>query len=235
MRDLGLAQRRGLGHFGHRRSGAVRFGRPARSERRGLESPASLEDGFLDLPASEGVLNALSISDGTIVAGGFAGPVFTSTILTFDGTSWAVADVPDTPGQVAGVARIGDRWVAVGNGLPDNPVGFIWESADGLAWQPQQTIRDAALYDVIAGDGAIVAVGAVLDPEMNATAAAWSSADGATWERAAVAGSEGASMGSVAHDAGRVRRHWRPSPRRRPAALERHDSDLMGGARQRPQ
>ena len=161
-------------------------------------SPASPDDAFLDLPASEGALNAISISNGTIVAGGFAGPVFTSTILAFVGNSWSVAEVPDVPGQVSGIARIGDRWIAVGNGLPDNRIGFIWESADGLAWQPQQTIQDAALYDVIAGSGAIVAVGASLDAEMNATAAAWSSTDGSTWERATVAGSEGASMGPVA-------------------------------------
>ena len=99
---------------------------------------------------------------------------------------------------MSGIARIGDRWIAVGNGLPDNRIGFIWESADGLVWQPQQTIQDAALYDVIAGEGLIVAVGASLDAEMNATAAAWSSTDGATWERATVEGLEGASMGSVA-------------------------------------
>lgn len=161
-------------------------------------SPTSPEDAFLDLPASEGVLNGISISDGTIVAGGFAGPVSTSTILAFVGSSWSVAEVPDMPGQVAGIAKIGDRWIAVGNGLPDNRIGFIWESSDGLAWQPQQTIQDAALYDVIAGNGVIVAVGAVLDAEMNATAASWSSTDGAAWERATVAGSEGASMGPVA-------------------------------------
>lgn len=133
-----------------------------------------------------------------VVAGGFAGPVFTSAILLFDGGSWSVAEVPDEPGQVMGVAKLGDRWIAVGNGLPDRRIGFIWESADGRAWQPQQTIEDAALYDVIAGDGVVVAVGARLDAEMNATATAWSSTDGLTWEQADVAGADGASMGPVA-------------------------------------
>jgi hypothetical protein len=61
-----------------------------------------------------------------------------------------------------------------------------------------QTIKDAALYDVIAGNGVVVAVGADLDAEMNATAAAWSSTDGTTWERATVAGPDKASIGSVA-------------------------------------
>lgn len=161
-------------------------------------SPASPADAFADAPASEGVLNAIAAADGMIVAGGFAGPVFTSTILAFDGSSWSGADVPDAPGQVAGIARLGDRWIAVGNGLPDVRSGFIWSSADGRAWEPVQTIEDAALYDVISGDGVVVAVGAGLDAEMNATAAAWSSTDGTTWERATVEGPDKASMGSVA-------------------------------------
>jgi hypothetical protein len=161
-------------------------------------SPASPADAFVDVPASEGVLNAISAADGTIVVGGFSGPVFTSTILVFDGRSWSVADVPDAPGQVAGIARLADRWIAVGNGLPDIRSGFIWSSADGRAWEPVQTIEDAALYDLVAGDGAVIAVGAGLDAEMNATAAAWSSTDGTTWERATVEGPDKASMGSVA-------------------------------------
>jgi hypothetical protein len=164
-------------------------------------SPASPADAFVDVPASEGVLNAISAGDGMIVAGGFSGPVFTSTILAFDGSSWSVADVPDAPGQVAGIARLEDRWIAVGNGLPDIRSGFIWSSADGRAWEPVQTIEDAALYDVIAGDGVVIAVGAGLDAEMNATAAAWSSTDGTTWERATVEGPDKASMGSVASTA----------------------------------
>lgn len=161
-------------------------------------SPASPADAFVDVPASEGVLNAISAADGMIVAGGFSGPVFTSTILAFDGSSWSVADAPDAPGQVAGIARLGDRWIAVGNGLPDIRSGSIWSSANGRAWEPVQTIEDAALYDVIAGDGVVIAVGAGLDAEMNATAAAWSSTDGTTWERATVEGPDKASMGSVA-------------------------------------
>jgi hypothetical protein len=161
-------------------------------------SSASPADAFVDVPASEGVPNAISAADGMIVVDGFSGPVFTSTILAFDGSSWSVADVPDAPGQVAGIARLGDRWIAVGNGLPDIRNGFIWSSADGRSWEPVQTVEDAALYDVIAGEGVVVAVGADLDAEMNATAAAWSSTDGATWQRATVAGPDKASMGSVA-------------------------------------
>ena len=173
-------------------------GPPPGTSPSGAASSASPADAFVGVPASEGALNAISAADGTIVVGGFSGPVFTSTILAFDGSSWSVADVPDAPGQVAGIARIGDRWIAVGNGLPDVRSGFIWSSVDGRSWEPVQTIEDAALYDVIAGDGVVVAVGAGLDAEMNATAAAWSSTDGTTWERATVDGPDRASMGSVA-------------------------------------
>jgi hypothetical protein len=160
-------------------------------------SPPSLADAVVDLPSAEGGLNAIWSGDGTIVAGGFAGPDFTSTILAFDGTSWSVAEVPDEPGQVTGIARIGNRIIAVGNGLPDIRHGFIWESEDGRIWHTLRTIEDAALYDVIAGEGVIVAAGADLDAEMNATAMAWFSTDGANWEQAEVASAVGTSIGSV--------------------------------------
>ena len=85
----------------------------------------------------------------------------------------------------------------MGNTLPDTRNGFIWDSADGRVWRLVQTIEDAALYDVIAGDGVVVAVGARLNDEMVATASAWSSPDGMTWTRAEVADSARTAMGSV--------------------------------------
>lgn len=161
-------------------------------------SPSPPAGAVTDVPLVEGGLNAIWSGDGTILAGGFAGPAFTATIVVFDGTAWSVAEVPDEPGQVTGIGRIGDRFIAVGNGLPDFRNGFIWESDDGRTWHTQRTIEDAALYDVIAGDAVIVAVGADLDAEMHPAAMAWFSADGTTWERAKIAGAVGASMGSVA-------------------------------------
>jgi hypothetical protein len=160
-------------------------------------SPTSLADALETIPPMEGALNAIWIGDGAVVVGGFSGPVFSSTILVFEAGSWSVADVPAAPGQVTGIARLGDRLIAVGNGLPDIRNGFIWDSADGRVWQVVQTIEDAALYDVIAGEGVVVAVGSRLDAEMNATASAWSSSDGRTWNRAKVADSAKTTMGSV--------------------------------------
>jgi hypothetical protein len=142
-------------------------------------------------------LNAVWIGDDSVVAGGFAGPLFRSTILSFDGIAWSVAATPDAPGQVTGIARLADQWIAVGNGLPDIRDGFIWGSADGRTWNVVQTIEDAALYDVVVDDGVVVAVGALLDDEMHPTAAAWSSTDGATWEAADVQAADGTSIAPV--------------------------------------
>jgi hypothetical protein len=160
-------------------------------------SPTPAVDAVDAVPTTEGVLNAIWMGDGRVIVGGFAGPIFTATILVFDGTSWSAANVPEAPGQVTGIAKLGDRLIAVGNGLPDIPNGFIWESTNGQTWRTVQTIENAALYDVVSGDGVIVTAGARLDAEMNATATAWASTDGTTWEQAAVADGAGTAIGSV--------------------------------------
>jgi hypothetical protein len=160
-------------------------------------SPTSLADALENVPLAEGALNAIWIGGGKVVAGGFSGPLFNSSIMVFEAGSWSVADVPAAPGQVTGIAQLGDRLIAVGNGLPDLRSGFIWDSADGRVWQTVQTIEDAALYAVVADDGVVVAVGARLDAEMNATATAWTSTEGTTWNRAKIAAGAKAAMGSV--------------------------------------
>jgi hypothetical protein len=144
------------------------------------------------------VFSSLATDAGTIVAGGFTGPRFAATILVFTDGVWAAADVPEAVGQVAGIVRHGDRWIAVGNSLPDTRSGFIWDSTDGRVWRSIRTIDDGALYDIAAGPGGVVAVGAKLDAEMTATAAAWSSTDGSTWQRSTVAAAARTSMGPVA-------------------------------------
>jgi hypothetical protein len=133
-----------------------------------------------------------------IVAGGLALPSIESVIVVFDGSSWSAADIPGSPGQVTGITRIGNGLVAVGNGLPDLRQGFIWGSDDGRTWHVVEMIENAAIYGLVTGDGVAVAVGARLDAEMNATAAAWFSSEGATWEAARVAAPAGSSMGTVA-------------------------------------
>jgi hypothetical protein len=156
-------------------------------------------DAIAAVPELEGVFSSVAVDGGTIVAGGFAGPGFAPAILVFADGEWSVAKVPDATGQVAGIVRLADRWIAVGNGLPDTRVGFIWDSPDGREWRSVRTIDDAALYDIATGAGTVVAVGALLDAEMTATAAAWWSMDGSTWQRAKVAGAARTPMGPVAY------------------------------------
>jgi hypothetical protein len=154
--------------------------------------------GFASIPPAEGVLNAIVVRDGTVVVGGFAGPRFAPSIHVLAGGAWTTASVPDGSGQVTGIVAFGDRLLAVGNALPDSRTGFVWESADGRAWRLVETLDAASLYDIAVSDGVAVAVGARLDPEMNATATAWRSTDGSTWRRASVSGAGSASMRSIA-------------------------------------
>jgi hypothetical protein len=97
-----------------------------------------------------------------------------------------------------GVTRLGGRFIAVGNELPDTRNGYIWTSQDGRTWKEAKTIPDAALYDVVAMHDVALAVGAHLDSEMTSTAAAWRSGDGNRWDPARVAGATRASMRAVA-------------------------------------
>ena len=148
------------------------------------------------LPPIEGHLNALIVQDDAIVVAGAAEP-FVPSIRVLRGGSWTGASVPESVGQVMAMTRIGDRLVAVGNTLPDVRSGFIWTSDDGSTWTEVLTIPDAALYDVAAGDGALVAAGAYLTDEMAATAAAWVSRDGTAWDEAAVDGAERTPISNV--------------------------------------
>jgi hypothetical protein len=114
--------------------------------------------------------NTLVVAPDAIVVGGFEGPSFVASIQVFVDGAWSSAEVPPSSGQVTGMIGFGDGLIAVGNTLPDACTGFIWRSADGREWHHVHTIDDAALHDVIVGDGTIVAVGARLDGDMDATA-----------------------------------------------------------------
>jgi hypothetical protein len=152
-----------------------------------------------DIPLAEGVLNAVWIGEGQIVAvGGYQGAAFKPAILVYEAGAWSPASVPDARGQLMGVTRLGGRFIAVGNALPDARNGFIWTSQDGRTWTSAKSIAGAALYDVVATHDVAVAVGAHLDPEMTSTAAAWVSSDGTRWNEARVGGATRASMRAVA-------------------------------------
>ncbi len=169
------------------------------------EAPASASagptrapiDALRAIPPIEGTLNALAVRPDTIVVGGFSGPSFDASVEVFAEGAWTSAAVPQSAGQVTGIVAFGDRLIAVGNTLPESRTGFIWESADGREWQVLHSIADAALHDVIVGGDILVAVGARLDAEMNATASAWTSTDGRSWTLATVAGASNAAMGAI--------------------------------------
>jgi hypothetical protein len=159
--------------------------------------PSPPIEAFRAIPRTEGTLNALVVGPDTIVVGGFNGPSFSASIQVFADGVWASAAVPQSVGQVTAIVAFGDGLIAVGNTLPDARTGFIWASADGRDWQLRHTIDDAALHDVIVADGIIVAAGARLDDEMNATASVWTSTDGASWDLADVAGASSAAMSAI--------------------------------------
>ena len=161
-------------------------------------TPVSAADAFAQMPTLEGVLNAVVIQEQKVVVGGFVGPAFTPMIMVFSDLGWSVAEVPAATGQVAAITAFDGRLIAVGNGLPDERTGFVWDSPDGRRWDVVHTVDDAALYDVTTDGATIVAVGAVLDDEMDATAAAWSSSNGTTWKQAEVSSSAHNPMGPVA-------------------------------------
>jgi hypothetical protein len=154
-------------------------------------------EGFVAIPPTEGTLNAILVQDGTVVVGGFQGPGATPSIRVLTGGTWTAASIPDATGQVTGIVDFGDRLLAVGNTLPETRSGFIWESADGQVWRPVETLEDASLDGIAVGGGVALAIGARLDPEMNATASAWRSTDGTTWRRSSVSGAGDAAMRSI--------------------------------------
>ena len=121
-----------------------------------------------------------------------------------------------SPGWMADVVQAGSGYLAVGSTCTHcggDMAGIVWTSRDGLAWDlvdTGDTFAHAELSAVIAGDGGFVVVGSnwlgATNPNGSGAtrAAAWVSADGRTWRRAAsVAAPEGARIGDVAFARGR--------------------------------
>jgi hypothetical protein len=131
---------------------------------------------------------------------------------TDDGLDWTVNQAtglvptslaPVGAGRVAILAAMTEEsdgtLVAVGaDALDDLSTGnaAAWTSPDGVAWTPvapQQSMRDGEMLGLIATTSGILAVGANGYPGANVQwpglrgPAIWRSADGLTWERAALA------------------------------------------------
>jgi hypothetical protein len=104
-----------------------------------------------------------------------------------DGISWAIHPQPSLGGNVGGFTVGGPGYVAVGaTGAPSSAV--VWTSPDGATWTrvaDQAAFLDADMADVrTLADGTLVAVGTAFG-SLNAIDrfAAWTSADGLTWQR----------------------------------------------------
>ena len=116
-----------------------------------------------------------------------------------DGTTWE-RTMLDAGARPSVVFRAPDRWLIGGVIYRDSgPIGAIWTSSDGRNWT---LLEDAATFDVggyvdtmedpgsgqigsIAWNGATLVAGGQVcaDAGLPCVAAAWTSADGATWER----------------------------------------------------
>ena len=152
------------------------------TERRGGPSPHALR---AIVPAGDGLVAAGSDYAGTT-------PFDSWIAVSEDGLTWerTPATFPDS--EIHSLAVREDRIVAVGNSYVDGDFDArAWYSDDGgEAWTLVEIPDGGApetLYEVVATDDGFVAIGDGVSGEGDSGAAAWVSADGASWERVAVA------------------------------------------------
>jgi len=136
--------------------------------------------------------------------------IWTST----DGRRWQpIALDHDGAGGVAAVAAGPSSVVAVGRARTDDgAVAVAWVSSDGMTWEPAAELEGAAvghfdgddqdvagMFDVTWAGDRFVAVGAECSGLSSCRIAAWTSPDGRSWTRAAMAATAAGRMRSVAY------------------------------------
>lgn len=147
-----------------------------------------------------------------------------------DGVTWTRTTLENSSQlfRVNAVAWDGARFVAVGEDRDDafsaeaiktaHSRAAVWTSADGRTWTRVKaaaldaggmvdTMEDPAaggMTDIAAGAAGLVGVGSTCSATSRCTAAAWFSADGATWERAQVPAISGFLNAVVARGSGYV-------------------------------
>lgn len=136
---------------------------------------------------------------GLFAAAGFA------MIRSTDGLTWESVGL-DLDEWVEAILAVGDNVsvLTARASLAESRVATLWSTTDGLAWDrlggprseagvgddPAVVFDNGGVADVVAAGGLLVAVGASPGGEFVPTAAAWTSADTLTWQRASVADAE---------------------------------------------
>lgn len=129
--------------------------------------------------------------------GGVTGPQSLEVWTSPDGTEWSDADIdPSAMGTVISIIAYDGGFLAVGTAEGEDAQGSrvgvaaVWTSPDGLAWSEawRETSAQTILFDVVATNDRLLAVGQihqpVADPAGAGTSvpAAWGSTDGTAWE-----------------------------------------------------
>lgn len=150
---------------------------------------------------SSGIASVIEGGDGLLAAGASPGGEFVPTAAVFtspDGLRWrrvTPAGGPDFDDKVIeDVARVGDRYVAVGGDFFQTGLMTAWVSPDGFDWRrvphpPEATDPSVAFMTgqaITVAEGYIWVSGQDFDarrPGVQAVPALWRSTDGEAWER----------------------------------------------------
>src|SRR5262249_18804799 len=129
----------------------------------------------------------------------------TRELRSSDGTTWTAVSTPaaapaQLPAGAVAAARLGARWVAVGQsgslhpagstGLVTEGLAVAWTSPDGVAWtaaRPLDATPGLAVEQpeaLCVRGTTVVAVGTTVQPNSGAEPVAWWSADGVHWHAA---------------------------------------------------
>jgi hypothetical protein len=116
-----------------------------------------------------------------------------------DGSAWHQADDHPTfaGASVTGLAEHDGHFVAVGATSTEEEanVAAIWESSDGVTWNPvPMPPGHGPIADISAGPDGFVAIGGTRIPWQHTTPTVWRSRDGVTWQHEPALISSGAAI-----------------------------------------
>lgn len=150
---------------------------------------------------SSGIATVIEGGDGLLGAGSSPGGEFVPTAAVFtspDGLRWRRVTPPGGPDfddrMMVDIARIGDRYIAVGGDFFQTGLMTTWVSPDGFEWRrlppPPETTDPSVAYmtghALTVADGHIWVSGEDFDARrsgLQAIPALWRSTDGEAWER----------------------------------------------------